>query len=123
MAAKKKKKTQESISENASNENITALYIRVSTDFQSEEGYSLEAQEKKLKQWCELKDYTNYQVYQDGGWSGSNLDRPAMKKLIADIINKRVKRVVVYKLDTLSRSQKDTLFLLEELFIPNQVEF
>ena len=62
MAAKKKKKTQESISENASNENITALYIRVSTDFQSEEGYSLEAQEKKLKQWCELKDYTNYQV-------------------------------------------------------------
>ena len=123
MAAKKKKKTQESISENASNENITALYIRVSTDFQSEEGYSLEAQEKKLKQWCELKDYTNYQVYQDGGWSGSNLDRPAMKKLIADIINKRVKRVVVYKLDRLSRSQKDTLFLLEELFIPNQVEF
>lgn len=103
--------------------NITAIYVRVSTDFQFEEGYSLEAQEQKLKQWCDIKDYTNYQVYQDGGWSGSNLDRPAMKKLISDIMNHKVKRVVVYKLDRLSRSQKDTLFLLEELFIPNNVEF
>lgn len=102
---------------------ITALYVRVSTDAQFEEGYSIEAQEKKLKQWCEVKDFTDYQVYQDGGWSGSNLDRPAMKQLISDIINRRVCRVVVYKLDRLSRSQKDTLFLLEELFIPNDVEF
>lgn len=102
---------------------ITALYVRVSTDFQFEEGYSIEAQEQKLKQWCDIKDYANYQVYQDGGWSGSNLDRPAMKKLISDIMNHKVKRVVVYKLDRLSRSQKDTLFLLEELFIPNNVEF
>jgi len=123
MAVKKKKNSKGLINRTESTESITALYIRVSTDYQSEEGYSLDAQEKKLKQWCDLKDYTNYQVYQDGGWSGSNLDRPAMKKLIADIVNKKVKRVVVYKLDRLSRSQKDTLFLLEELFIPNQVEF
>lgn len=105
------------------NEGITALYIRVSTDAQYEEGYSLEAQEQKLIKWCELKEYKNYQVYQDGGWSGSNLDRPEMKRLISDIANHRIKRVVVYKLDRLSRSQKDTLFLLEELFIPNGVEF
>lgn len=108
---------------NCKSSGITAIYVRVSTEFQFEEGYSLEAQEQKLKQWCEIKDYTNYQVYQDGGWSGSNLDRPAMKKLISDIVNHRVNRVVVYKLDRLSRSQKDTLFLLEELFIPNNVEF
>lgn len=102
---------------------ITALYVRVSTDAQYEEGYSLEAQEQKLKQWCELKDYKNYQVYPDGGWSGSNLDRPEMKRLMFDITNHRVRRVIVYKLDRLSRSQKDTLFLLEELFIPNDIEF
>ncbi len=102
---------------------ITALYVRVSTDAQYEEGYSIEAQEKKLKQWCELKDYSNYKVYQDGGWSGSNLDRPAMKQLIFEISHHKVIRVVVYKLDRLSRSQKDTLFLLEEVFIPNNVEF
>lgn len=121
MAKKANKKPE--IINNATSESITALYVRVSTDAQFEEGYSIEAQEKKLKQWCELKDYTNYQVYQDGGWSGSNLDRPAMRQLISDIMNQKVGRVVVYKLDRLSRSQKDTLFLLEEVFIPNNVEF
>ena len=121
MAKQKAKKptAKTKLPENA----ITAIYVRVSTDAQFEEGYSIDAQEQKLKQWCELKDYHNYEVYQDGGWSGSNLERPAMKKLISDILNHRVKRVVVYKLDRLSRSQKDTLFLLEELFIPNNVEF
>ena len=102
---------------------ITALYVRVSTDAQYEEGYSIDAQVRKLKQWCDLKDYENYEVYEDGGWSGSNLERPEMKRLISDITAHRVDRVVVYKLDRLSRSQKDTLFLLEELFIPNNVEF
>ena len=121
MAKKANKKPE--IINNATSDSITALYVRVSTDAQFEEGYSIEAQEKKLKQWCELKDYTNYQVYQDGGWSGSNLDRPAMRQLISDIMNQKVGRVVVYKLDRLSRSQKDTLFLLEEVFIPNNVEF
>ena len=118
----RKKATKPDTKKNSSN-GITALYVRVSTDAQFEEGYSIEAQEKKLKQWCEVKDFSNYQVYQDGGWSGSNLDRPAMKQLISDIMNHRVCRVVVYKLDRLSRSQKDTLFLLEELFIPHNVEF
>ena len=106
-----KKKSEIKKSTAASDSGITALYVRVSTDAQFEEGYSLEAQEKKLKQWCEVKEYTNYQVYQDGGWSGSNLDRPEMKRLISDIMNHKVNRVVVYKLDRLSRSQKDTLFL------------
>lgn len=103
--------------------NLTALYLRVSTDAQFEEGYSLEAQEQKLRQWCDLKDYNNVDVYCDGGWSGSNLERPEMKRLISDILSQNVKRVVVYKLDRLSRSQKDTIFLLEEVFIPNGVEF
>ena len=119
-----KKKTNETNKSTVTPESgITALYVRVSTDAQFEEGYSIEAQEKKLKQWCEVKEFTNYQVYQDGGWSGSNLERPEMKRLISDIMNHKVNRVVVYKLDRLSRSQKDTLFLLEELFIPNNVEF
>ena len=102
---------------------VTALYVRVSTDFQFEEGYSLEAQQQKLEQWCALKDISNHRLYRDGGWSGSNLDRPAMQELIAHIRAGQVIRVVVYKLDRLSRSQKDTLYLLEELFIPNGVEF
>lgn len=123
MAKQKKKVQPSSTDTQESNQGITAIYTRVSTESQFEEGYSLEAQEQKLKQWCEIKDYHNYQVYQDGGWSGSNLDRPAMKKLISDIVNHKIKRVVVYKLDRLSRSQKDTLFLLEDTFAPHGVEF
>ena len=117
------RKAKQAAKARTDNEKITAVYVRVSTDAQFEEGYSIDAQEEKLRQWCRLKDYTNVEVYQDGGWSGSNLDRPAMKKLISDITCRRVGRVVVYKLDRLSRSQKDTLFLLEEVFIPYDVEF
>ncbi len=101
----------------------TALYIRVSTDAQYEEGYSVDAQKEKLQQYCKLKDITDYEFYIDGGWSGSNIERPEMKRLIGDIESKQVKAVIVYKLDRLSRSQKDTIFLLEDVFNPNNCNF
>ena len=63
----------------------TALYIRVSTDAQFEEGYSVDAQKEKLAQYCKLKDIEDYEFYIDGGWSGSNIERPEIKRLIADI--------------------------------------
>ena len=121
MVASKNKLDQSSYTTN--NRQWVALYTRVSTDYQFEEGYSLDAQEEKLKKWCELKDYDSFKVYPDGGWSGSNLKRPKMQELIDDIKHHRVKAVVVYKLDRLSRSQKDTLYLLEDVFIPNNVDF
>lgn len=101
----------------------TALYIRVSTDAQFEEGYSVDAQKEKLAQYCKLKDIDSFEFYIDGGWSGSNIDRPEIKRLIDDIISDRVAAVVVYKLDRLSRSQKDTIFLLEDVFIPHNCAF
>lgn len=101
----------------------TALYIRVSTDAQFEEGYSVEAQKQKLEQYCKLKDITDYEFYIDGGWSGSNIDRPEIKHLIDEIIGGKVGAVIVYKLDRLSRSQKDTIFLLEEVFNPYNCSF
>ena len=116
----KKESKKESVSANSK---ITALYVRVSTNAQYEEGYSIEAQTEKLKIWCKSRDYTNYEVYEDGGWSGSNLNRPAMERLLFDIYQGKIERVVVYKLDRLSRSQKDTLYLLEDVFLPNNVEF
>lgn len=101
----------------------TALYIRVSTDAQYEEGYSVDAQKEKLEQFCKLKDISDYEFYIDGGWSGSNIDRPEMKRMIENISNGKVSAVVVYKLDRLSRSQKDTIFLLEDVFNPNNCNF
>ena len=83
--------------DNQKDRDITALYVRVSTDAQFEEGYSVDAQKEKLIKWCEIKDYQNYRIYQDGGWSGSNLDRPEMKKLISDITNHKVKTTMFCK--------------------------
>lgn len=100
-----------------------ALYIRVSTDAQYEEGYSVEAQKLKLEQYCALHDIVNYEFYIDGGWSGSNIDRPEMKRMIEEITARKVGAVIVYKLDRLSRSQKDTIILLEEVFDPNDCNF
>ncbi len=102
---------------------ITALYIRVSTDAQYEEGYSVEAQKEKLEQYCKLKDIENYEFYIDGGWSGSNIERPEMKRLVDNITNDKIDAVIVYKLDRLSRSQKDTVFLLEDIFTPHNCNF
>lgn len=100
-----------------------ALYVRVSTDAQYEEGYSVDAQKEKLVQYCKLKDFSDFEFYIDGGWSGSNIDRPEMKRMIDDIVSRKVDSVIVYKLDRLSRSQKDTIFLLEDVFIPNNCSF
>lgn len=102
---------------------ITALYIRVSTDAQAEEGYSIEAQQEMLEGYCKSKQIENYEFYIDGGFSGSNIERPEITRLIGDIKEKKIQAVVVYKLDRLSRSQKDTLFLIEDVLNPNGTEF
>jgi len=101
----------------------TALYIRVSTDAQAEEGYSIGAQKEKLEAYCKLKGISEYEFYTDGGFSGSNLNRPEIQRLIDNSNRKEIERVVVYKLDRLSRSQKDTLYLIEDIFMPNGIDF
>lgn len=101
----------------------TALYLRVSTEAQADEGYSLAAQAEKLEAYCRMKGVSAFKRYVDGGFSGSNLSRPAMGELIEKIRTGEVERVVVYKLDRLSRSQKDTLYLIEDVFLPHGVDF
>lgn len=100
-----------------------ALYIRVSTDAQREEGYSIEAQKEALTGYCMARSFKNYEFYIDGGYSGSNLNRPEITRLISDAKNHKIKKCIVYKLDRLSRSQKDTLYLIEDIFNPNGVDF
>lgn len=97
-----------------------ALYIRVSTQEQVE-NYSIEYQKERLEAFCKSKDWIIYDYYIDPGYSGSNTDRPALQRLLSDLNNIDV--VVVYKLDRLSRSQRDTLDLIEEHFLKNKVEF
>ena len=103
--------------------NKVALYVRVSTTSQLEEGYSIEEQKAKLKSYCDIKDWHIYKVYTDGGFSGSTTERPALEQLIKDAQSKLFDTVLVYKLDRLSRSQKDTLYLIEDIFLKNNIEF
>ena len=103
--------------------NKVALYVRVSTTSQLEEGYSIEEQKAKLESYCDIKDWHIYKVYTDGGFSGSTTERPALEQLIKDAQNKLFDTVLVYKLDRLSRSQKDTLYLIEDIFLKNNIEF
>lgn len=103
--------------------NKVAIYVRVSTTSQAEEGYSIEEQKDKLTSYCNIKDWTVYNVYVDGGFSGSNTERPALEQLIKDAKKKLFDTVLVYKLDRLSRSQKDTLYLIEDVFIENDIDF
>ena len=103
--------------------NKVAIYVRVSTTNQAEEGYSIDEQKAKLTSYCDIKDWNIYEIYTDGGFSGSNTERPALEKLIRDAERKLFDTVLVYKLDRLSRSQKDTLFLIEDVFIKNGIEF
>lgn len=100
-----------------------ALYVRVSTLEQAEEGYSIGEQKDKLKKYCEIKDWTITKIYSDPGFSGSNINRPSIQQLIKDAGTGLYDAVLVYKLDRLSRSQKDTLYLIEDVFQNNNIHF
>lgn len=100
-----------------------AIYTRVSTIEQAEEGYSISEQQDKLKKYCDIKDWKVVRVYTDPGFSGSNTNRPSLQQLISDCKNNMFDAVLVYKLDRLSRSQKDTLYLIEDVFNKNGVGF
>ena len=104
-------------------ENVTDLYVRVSTTEQAEEGYSVDEQTAKLQAYCVAMGYKINRVAVDPGYSGASLDRPGIKEIIADVKRGRCKKVIVWKLDRLSRSQKDTLILLEDVFFPNGCAF
>lgn len=99
------------------------IYVRVSTQEQAQEGYSIGAQIERLNSYCVARDWGVHKIYKDAGFSGSNIERPAMSELIRDIENKNINLVLVFKLDRLSRSQKDTLFLIEDVFLKNEVDF
>jgi len=102
---------------------ITALVARVSTDRQAEEGYSIGIQEEKMLAFCKTRDFDNPEHYTDPGYTGSNMDRPELQRLISDIKAGKVCRVIVYKLDRISRSLRDMMYLIEEVFLPNKVDF
>ena len=73
--------------------------------------------------YAKSKDYTEFEFYIDGGYSGKDLNRPAIQRLISDCKNHKIDAVFVFKLDRISRSQRDTLYLIEEVFNKYDVSF
>lgn len=90
-----------------------ALYKRVSTLEQANEGYSLEAQQERLEGYAKYQGYNIVDSYTDDGYSASSLNRPALQRLISDIKQHKIDIVIIYKLDRLSRKVKDVLELVE----------
>ena len=90
------------------------IYVRVSTEEQAKEGFSINAQKDKLKQYALVRDWDIYDIYIDDGKSGKNLtERPEVLRLIQDVEDKKINSVLVYRIDRLTRSMKNLLELLD----------
>lgn len=102
---------------------MIALYSRVSTQEQAVHGNSLEEQNERMLKFADALGLKNAKIYSDGGFSGANMKRPALQDMIKNIQQGKVSKVIVYKLDRLSRSQRDTLYLIEDVFLANNCDF
>jgi len=101
-----------------------AVYTRVSTDNQAEvEFNSCEAQEAKIKSFINSQENMEiFKVYSDPGFTGANLNRPALQELLEDVRQKKIDLVIAYKIDRLTRSPKD-FYQLIEVFDKSGVNF
>ena len=101
-----------------------AIYTRVSTDNQAEKEFSsCEAQEQKICSYISSQDdWQVFKVYNDGGFSGATLERPALKQLLSDLKKEKIDVVLVYKIDRLTRSPKD-FYQLIEFFEQAKIDF
>jgi site-specific DNA recombinase len=100
----------------------TAVYIRVSTEEQAQEGYSIASQKQKLTDFAKIQDWSIHDYYIDDGYSAKDLKRPAIQRLIQDCQKGLFDVVLVYKLDRLVRSVRDLDYLMQ-LFDRNKIKF
>lgn len=92
-----------------------AIYIRVSTKKQVEEGFSLDAQKDRLEKLCETNGYIIYKVYADEGKSGKDTNRSAFQEMMKDMRDGKFDKILVLKLDRISRSVIDLELMIKEM--------
>ena len=93
-----------------------AIYCRVSTIEQAEEGYSIDEQERLLRDWCNRMNYSVYKVYSDRGISGKDIkNRPALKELLKDAEERKFQMVISWKINRISRKLSDVLRIVDIL--------
>lgn len=99
------------------------VYTRVSTDAQGEaDKVSLPEQERMAKACIESKGWEYVGTYEDNGYTGRNTNRPALQRMLADVQEGKVDAIVIFKLDRLSRRQRDTLDIIEDVLLKNDVD-
>ena len=94
------------------------IYTRVSTDQGLGQDFnSLDAQREACEAYIKSQAHEGWRLvrdrYDDGGFSGGSLDRPALQKLLIDVQARRIDVIVVYKVDRLTRSLADFAKLVE----------
>lgn len=93
-----------------------AIYCRVSTVEQAEEGYSIDEQNLRIREYCEREGHEIYNLYEDRGVSGKNItNRPGIKQLLQDVTENKFDLVIVWKLNRISRKLLDILNIVELL--------
>ena len=99
-----------------SNPVLAALYIRVSNTEQAELGYSIDAQEQALRQYCVAMNKVVYEVYCDRGITGTSIEkRFALKRLLNDAKKGLFQEVIVWKVNRMARVNLDLLKIVDEL--------
>jgi site-specific DNA recombinase len=104
-----------------------AIYTRKSTEEGLDQQFNtLDAQRSACEAYIMSQAGEGWEClaehYDDGGWSGGNMERPALKRLLGDITRGRIDVVVVYKVDRLTRSLMDFARIVET-FDGNDVSF
>ena len=95
---------------------VAGIYIRVSTEDQAREGFSLGEQKEKLLQLCSYKGYEVFKVYEDAGISAKDMEhRPAFQEMLSDMKKGKINYIVAYKLDRVTRSVRDLEELISQL--------
>ena len=93
-------------------------YVRVSTEEQAVNGVSIDAQKEILQAYAVVKGYTDFKIYTDEGFSGKNLNRPDVQRLLEECRSGKVEAVIVWRLDRLSRSLRGDLLDAEAITRP-----
>lgn len=91
------------------------LYIRVSTQEQAKEGYSIAAQKERLMAFCTAQGWTDYRFYIDEGVSAKDMNRPELKNILHDAKTNKIQMICVYRLDRFTRRVKDLYTMLDTL--------
>jgi len=90
-----------------------AIYIRVSTEDQAKEGYSIDSQKEVCMRWIQEKKYDLVAEYIDDGYSSKSLKRPSIQRMIKEVPARKFDVLVFWRLNRLTRSVKDKVTLFE----------